>query len=122
MHLNFFGQNINIEWLKLRSRYPKIGLDNFVIMPNHIHGIIILMNGRENPAPTLGRIIAYFKYQTTKQYNLLEVGSSHPCKHYQKLWQRNYYEHVIRDERELIHIQKYITDNPKNWEKDELLQ
>lgn len=119
-NLNLLGQIINIEWLKLRIHYPCIILKEFVIMPNHIHGIIILKNGRENPAPTLGQIIAYFKYQTTKQYNYaVGAGFSRPCDHYNKLWQRNYYEHVIRNETELNHFRQYIVDNPKNWKQDQ---
>lgn len=66
---NILGQIINMEWLKLRAHYSQVVLEKFIIMPNHLHGIIVLNNGRENPAPTLGQIIAYFKYQTTKEYN-----------------------------------------------------
>jgi len=126
-------------------KYPQIDLDQFVIMPNHIHGVIVIKPGRENRAPTLGQIIAYFKYQTTKQYNVsVGAGSSRPCdpagssrpcdpagssrpcdpagssRPFLQLWQRNYYEHIIRDEDELNHVRKYISDNPKNWENDKL--
>jgi REP element-mobilizing transposase RayT len=118
-NLNLFGQIINMEWLKLRVRFLSITLGASVIMPNHLHGIIILNNGRENPTPTLGQIIAYFKYQTTKEYNRVGAGFSRPCDHYNKLWQRNYYEHIIRDEGEL-NFSQYIEDNPRNWGQDEL--
>jgi REP element-mobilizing transposase RayT len=67
--------------------------------------------GRANPAPTqpptLGNIIGYFKYHTTKKINLLE-----------KLWQRNYYEHIIRDEQSYQTIADYIIHNPEKWQDD----
>ena len=71
-------------------------------------------NGRDDRAPTaLGKIVAYFKYQSTKQINVLRDGE---C---QKFWQRNYYEHVIRDDGELNRIREYIAANPANWDLDE---
>jgi REP element-mobilizing transposase RayT len=63
--------------------------------------------GRANPAPTLGNIIGYFKYQTTKKIAL-------PF----QLWQRNYYEHIIRTERSHQNISDYIIHNPANWKDD----
>lgn len=95
---------------------------------HHIHGIIGINHGREYPAPTLGQIIAYYKYQTTKQYNSTQdpicdsvgAGYSRPKHLYAKLWQRNYYEHIIRDEHDLNRIRDYIQNNVANWHKDKL--
>ena len=93
-------------------------------MPNHIHGIIIINNfddGRgevisplqiSRQHPTLGRIIAYFKYQSTKHINKLRNTPG------LKLWQRNYYEHVIRDDNELNRIRKYIINNALKLKED----
>jgi putative transposase len=110
-------------------------LDEYVIMPNHTHGIIYNVVGagsprpwsprpwfprpetpanlgRENPAPTVGKIVAFFKYQTTKQFNALRnIGM-------QKLWQRNYYEHIIRNNDNLDKIREYIINNPLRWLDD----
>jgi len=89
-------------------------------MLNHIHGIIILNSetvgagfprsnknkGHGDHTPTLGKIVAYFKYQTTKRINESQGTPG------RKLWQRNYYEHVIRSENELGKIREYIINNP----------
>jgi REP element-mobilizing transposase RayT len=69
--------------------------------------------GREDRAPTVGNIVAYFKYQSTKHINVMRNGG------FQKLWQRNYYERVIRNEKELFETRQYIINNPMNWELDE---
>lgn len=72
--------------------------------------------GRENRAPTitLGKMIAYFKYQTTIKINAIRHSGM------QKLWQRNYYEHIIRNEESLGKIREYIVNNPLNWGQDEM--
>lgn len=108
-------------------------------MPNHVHGIVVIMEtvnipvGAGSPRPdqpgivgskgaetaplrrrpTLGQIVAYFKYQSTKRVNQIRGTPSLP------LWQRNYYEHVIRHEDELNEIRTYIAENPLKWELDE---
>jgi REP element-mobilizing transposase RayT len=66
--------------------------------------------GREDRAPTLGQIIAYFKYQSTKTNN--------PPGSIIQIWQRNFYEHIIRSEPELVNIRKYISNNPISWNHD----
>ncbi len=107
------GHVVNWEWLKLRSRYPNIELDEYVVMPNHAH-FILRMGGREDRAPTLGKIVAYYKYQTTKQFN---QSTSYP---FPKLWQRNYYEHIVRDNTDPERIRRYIRNNPAHWTIDKL--
>ncbi|GHV14047.1 hypothetical protein FACS1894169_02230 [Bacteroidia bacterium] len=120
MVLNEAGTIINDEWQYLKTKYPHIELHEYIIMPNHFHGIIEIVGagfarphneqairGQANPAPTVGNIIGYFKYQTIKKINLSI-----------KLWQRNYYEHIIRNEQTYGKIVEYILNNPYNWEKD----
>jgi len=146
MVLNEIGEIVDKWWLEIPKRFNGIKLDKYQLMPNHIHGIIIINNrdngrenrdnGRENRAPTLGKIIAYFKYQSTKQINQYLVGagiippsgiipssgvtsSESIIPNNKKIFQRNYYEHIIRNENELNAIRQYIIDNPKNWAKDE---
>jgi REP element-mobilizing transposase RayT len=80
-------------------------------MPNHIHGIIIL-RGAASSAPTLGRIVRAFKSVSAVGANRIMSRSERP------FWQRNYYEHIIRDEDELNIIRQYIRDNPLEWEQD----
>jgi REP element-mobilizing transposase RayT len=93
-----------------------VELDEFVIMPNHIHGIITLnefsCRGEVTSPlqrPTLGKIVAYFKYQSTKLIN--EINGIQGM----RFWQRNYYERVIRDDKELKNIREYITNNVLQW-------
>ena len=118
--LNEQGKIILNCWHNLPNHYNNIATDYFAIMPNHMHMIIAvgaglsrLNTGRENLAPTLGRIVAYFKYITTKQINELQN------KGIKKIWQRNYYEHIIRDNSDLTHIREYIANNPGKWQEDE---
>jgi putative transposase len=151
-------------WNNLPNHYANVKLDEFVIMPNHIHGIIIIRNsagagpsrpdagpshsivefqhdnnqngngepgrddrdtgrddrdsGRDDRAPTvgkivtLGKIVAYFKYQSTKQINDARKSDM------RKIWQRNYYDQIIRDEKQLYFIRKYIKENPLRWLED----
>jgi len=71
-------------------------------------------SGRDNLAPTLGQIIAYFKYQSTKEINDVNNNGIN------KIWQRNYYEHIVHDDGDLQRIQEYIENNPANWLNDKL--
>jgi len=123
MRLSEYGRVVQECWEWLERRYQYVNLDQWVVMPNHIHGIIVILNNREvtsrggsRTAPTkrkpLGRLIGAFKTISTKHINQLRgtPGVS--------LWQRNYYEHIIRDKSELDRIRHYIVDNPLKWEWD----
>jgi REP element-mobilizing transposase RayT len=114
MVLNDLGHCVNQCWSELHEYYANSRLHEFVIMPNHFHGVIELINiaGAMNLAPTVGKIIRGFKARCTflinKQFDL--AGN--------KLWQRNYYEHVIRDEKSYIQILEYMQTNPQKWHED----
>ena len=105
-------------WNELTNHYPQIRLDEFVIMPNHVYGIIWIIGGAIHESPLhrsrslLSKIIGYFKMNTAKQINILRATPGIP------LWQRNYYEHIIRTEDELNRIREYIRNNPLQWELD----
>jgi len=125
MKLNGAGKIINRFWLKIPKRFKNVELDKYIIMPNHLHGIIVINDiGRENRAPTLGQIVAYFKYQSTKYINnMVGAGSPRPIhagspRPIQKIFQRNYYEHIICNEKSLNKIREYIRLNPKMWDRD----
>ena len=78
---------------------------------------ISLERGERTPPlqrPTLGQVVAYFKYQSTKEMNKVDNTGT-----VTKFWQRNYYEHIIRNEREMDRIWRYIQGNPSAWEEDE---
>jgi REP element-mobilizing transposase RayT len=119
MLMNGFGMIVKKEWLKTPTIRPNIELDDFVIMPNHFHGIIRIKDDRRGGVtpplqnPTLGEIVGYFKYQTTKQIN---VQRNCPG---QIIWQRGYYDHIVCDDRDLNRVREYIQNNPLTWDTDE---
>lgn len=123
MVLNQYGKIVEKCWNELPNHYGNCGLDEYIIMPNHFHGILILdenPNGqcRGGVTPplqnqTLGQTVGFFKYRTTKLIN--EICNT-PGK---QLWQRNYYEHIIRNENELFNIRRYIQNNPLEWYLDQ---
>ncbi|MFZ2199599.1 MAG: transposase [Microgenomates group bacterium] len=111
------GRMIELEWVKLRIRYINIRLGKFVVRPNHFHGIIQSIRAGIKPAPTLGTIIGSYKSITTHEY-IAGINKYDWQAFNHRLWQRNYYEHIIRNDEDFDHIQKYITNNPLNWVKD----
>ncbi|MBI2330547.1 transposase [Candidatus Daviesbacteria bacterium] len=125
MKLNNVGEMINDWWLKIPNKFTHIELGTFQIMPNHIHGIIFI-NGRTHghdgrthgSAPTtVGTIIQWFKTMTTNNY-IDNVKNLNWVPFNQRIWQRNYYEHIIRNNKEMERISQYITNNPQMWDKD----
>jgi putative transposase len=111
------------QWNRIKTRFPEIELDEFVVMPNHIHGIIFIVGAiHESPLHELSlqyrrnmllsKVVGYFKMNTAKEANEVLNRTGLP------FWQRNYYEHVIRNEEELKKIQEYIQNNPLKWELD----
>jgi len=121
---NEFGAIVASEWLKSAEIRSEIAMGEFVIMPNHFHGIILIRCRGDRPvAPTgnqpgpkpksVGAFVAGFKSTVTQRINSIRQTPRVP------VWQRNYYEHIIRDENDLRKIQKYIQDNPCNWLNDE---
>jgi REP element-mobilizing transposase RayT len=118
MVLNEYGKIVADCWQWLSKQYRHVELDEWVLMPNHMHGIVLLCRGGSRTAPTgiykpLGRLIGAFKTTSTKRINALRRTPGN------RIWQRNYYEHVIRNEDDLNEIRQYILDNPVQWDKDE---
>ena len=109
--LNDAGKMIDDQWKALRERFPSVDLDTYQIMPDHFHGIIVVALDDEKP---LGEIIGAFKSITMHEY-IKGVENQNWQRFSKHLWQRNYYEHVIRDENDLNRIRKYIQLNPSNW-------
>lgn len=164
MQLNEIGKIVVECWNRISQHFPSVELGEYVIMPNHTHGIIrwgipemkspyvpehiatrrgdrqttakpqfatppehiatrrgevsspALNNSRkdEAPSPTLGKIVAYFKYQSTKRIN------QHRDRQGTRIWQRDYYDHVVRDAPDLQRLCQYIQNNPMKWELDQL--
>ncbi len=140
MALNDYGQVVHYEWLKSAEIRREIELNTFVVMPNHFHAIVWIVgayhywahagapnndtpggasetraDGRpplHRPPKSLGSLIAGYKSAVTKQINLLRDTPG------VAVWQRNYWEHIIRTERALGAIRAYIENNPARWEWD----
>ncbi|MFH1359615.1 MAG: transposase [Candidatus Omnitrophota bacterium] len=129
IQLNVFGELVQSQWKQLSVRFQNIRLDDHVILPNHIHGIISVINivgaihelplQQKNPNNRIYRrnmllpkIIGYFKMNTSKLINQIRQRPGNP------VWQRNYYEHIIRNDKDLNRIQTYIDQNINNWEND----
>ncbi len=90
----------------LNDIYESVQVDKYVVMPNHVHLIVVIQNGRTQFAPTISRIIKQFKGKITKQ-----VGFS--------IWQKSFYDHIIRDKNDYLRIWEYIENNPGKWAEDE---
>ena len=125
---NQIGQIIETEWSGLPNRFFNVGLDEFIVMPNHIHGIIFIkpvetsfvapesilhsvIQGAMNRAPTLGEVVRSFKAASARIVR--KRGFS------EFTWQHNYYEHIIRNERELDLVRGYLLMNPIKWSEDD---
>ena len=116
MHPNALGETVEACWRALPTHYSHVVLDMFVAMPNHMHGILWL---RETSQRTTGKrhglpeLIRGLKTFSARRLNGLRHTPGQP------LWQRGYYEHIIRNEKSLIGIRDYIETNPLRWEFDE---
>src|SRR5262249_4014983 len=125
-YLEPYGGIVDGEWLRTPQVRPEISLDEYVIMPNHFHAIVLISSesrvaapdARLGQAPTehtgraprsLGSLVAGFKATTTRRRGTPGMP----------FWQRNYYEHVMRDDRDLNRIRSYIQTNPLRWAEDE---
>lgn len=156
MRLNDEGTMVRDVWYKIPEHFPHADIDEFVVMPNHVHGIIML-SGRGDPCDrpvlcvdndhlsdehiqgdhkdrpynmrnigrprgtlpgSVGRIVQAFKSLTTHEY-IRGIRGNGWHSFNGKLWQRNYYEHIIRSEEEMNRIREYIIANPAQWAEDE---
>ena len=125
--LNEYGKVVEEEWLKTPTMRTRVQLDEFVLMPNHLHAIMVIqegatampMVGAHSSAPlrrtpnSLGSLIAGFKSAVTKRINILRMSRGFP------VWQRNYYEHIVRDEDDMNRIREYVVNNPVRWAENE---
>ncbi len=120
------GKMVGAIWNELPLYYPGVEVDAFVLMPDHIHGIIflteenkerVMTNGKRHKPMTLPDVVHRFKSLTTAKYRhgVIELGWPRFEKHF---WQRNYYESIIRDEFSCDQIREYILNNPIAWEAE----
>ena len=118
------GKYVEQSWLALPNRFPNMRTDKFVLMPNHVHAILFLETrqssqkpGGASPAPTkrtsLADVVCAFESLSTIGVNKIRMTPG------QLLWQRNYYEHIIRSGQSLDQLRRYIEENPARWSADE---
>ena len=123
MLLSPIGIIVKNIWQSIPEHFSQANVDYFVIMPNHIHGIIELVGARHavplqheafgKPVPgSIPTIVRSFKSEVTRRVNLFRNTPG------EKVWQRNYFEHVIRNETEFQAIYDYLISNPYNWLND----
>ncbi len=125
MRLNDMGRKVEGLWKELPSRFPRVAIDEFVVMPNHFHGIIVLENDNRDPAHvensvgaqfiapkqlTLGTLVRTFKASSTRA---IRIGFSPEF-----AWQRNYYERILRDDASLNATRNNVQNNSLCWESD----
>ncbi|MFA5388897.1 MAG: transposase [Candidatus Omnitrophota bacterium] len=120
MELNEYGQIVRKQWVWLLEQYNYVKLDKFTIMPNHMHGILIISGdardvgtGRDlslQKTKSLSGLIGAFKTTSSKLIHMAGLKGFH--------WQRSFYDRVIRNEKELTQICEYIINNPKQWDMD----
>jgi len=135
MGLNPAGTMVHSVLEEMPGRYSGVGVDSFVVMPNHVHSIIVLTEGpvgagtgppaemrqgrtrEDEKRLTLGDVVQRFKSITFQNYRtgVLRGGWT---RYVGTLWQRDYYEHIIRDGESLARIREYIKNNPRRWELD----
>lgn len=136
MQINAFGKAVNDCWQAIPQHFSYVSCDAFVVMPNHVHGIVVIDGdmvgegiageGMAVPCPNKARkfgkpiagslptIVGSFKSAATKRINQIRDAKGSP------VWQRNYYERIIRDEAALTNIRRYIRNNPAMWHEDQL--
>ncbi|MBI3128798.1 MAG: transposase [Candidatus Tectomicrobia bacterium] len=144
MRLSEAGAMVHRTWEELPLRFPNVGLDAFVVMPNHLHGILVLKvrrgesrirpleaggssplhEGEHKVRPygtlpwTIGRIVQAFKSTVTRRY-AADVKEQGWPPFSGRFWQRNFYEHILRDEAEWDRAREYVLHNPLEWAEDE---
>lgn len=108
------GKIVDVWINEIPKRYEGIQVDKYVIMPNHIHLLLSVKerNGRGDPSPTIDNIVGWFKYQATKEIN------RHNHTMGTKVFQRSFYDHIIRGEQDYKEIWAYIDNNPAQWRQD----
>ena len=121
VQLNVLGRLVEEEWRRTGEIRPSVDVDLFVVMPNHVHGLLWISDSQAERIPensttiranSLGSIIAQFKSIVTKRSPSLASSPSLP------IWKRNYYDHIVRNERSLERIRNYIVENPSRWSED----
>lgn len=110
--LTAYGSIVKEYINETENKYKSVRIDKYIIMPNHIHLLIRISktDGTGNPSPTLSKIMGWFKYQTTRSINSArhnQIGTA--------VWQRSYYDHIIRNQHDYNEVWEYIDNNCLKW-------
>ena len=108
MQLNVTGQIVSAIWQRIPQHFPNVELDQFILMPDHLNGIIVISEQAEQSI-SLATIIQNFKSISTRKINKITQSSG------VSIWQRNYHERIVRSDRELDRLRQYMLANPVNW-------
>ena len=145
MVLNGAGRRVVNWWRETENKFPHVELDEYVLMPNHIHGIVVIVgadlcvrpqredresnehqrreenqqhqNQGGHTGPPLQEIIQWFKTMTTNEY-INEVKSGRFLPFEKRIWQRSFHDHIVRDDDDLNRVREYIQNNPLRWALD----
>ena len=109
MHLSPVGEIAVARWDAIPDHYPDVDLDTFIVMPNHVHGILLL-TGKSDFKTVLGRVINGYKGAVTAGVCRQHLGII--------VWQSRYHDHIIRGETDLNRIRQYVLTNPARWQED----
>ena len=121
LRLSSFGETAVAKWKWLATHYSYVQLDEYVVMPNHMHALLWITGSadlsdqpanKETKRKPLGGLIGAFKTVSTKAINLVRNTPG------EQFWQRDFYEHIVRDDEALLQIRRYIIENPKRWSMD----
>lgn len=113
VQLNNCGEAVRHAWLELPQHYPCVCLDEFVVMPNHVHGIVVIGSApNASRRHRLSEIVRGFKTFASRRVNGIRATPGVP------VWQRNYYEHIVRDNPEFDRVRAYVAANPARWSSD----
>ncbi len=126
MHCNELGRVVAECWAEVPNHFAHATLDDWIVMPNHFHAIVVLSSSRvgarhaspasgDVPDPrkgALGAIVGSFKAAASRRIHLMQPNLG------KRIWQRGYYDHIIRNERSLEEIRRYIECNPGRWAED----
>ena len=115
--LNELGLAVQNELTSLSRKYPELELGDFVVMPNHLHAIFTIRERASNKKNHLGFLVGRFKGATTFLYGKFKQAGKAPDIG-EHLWQIDYWEDLVSSTAELLHYERYIRDNPKNWSRD----
>lgn len=116
------GLVIESWWSSIPLRFPSVMLDAYVVMPNHLHGLLMIGAdpdiGEAKPLPKLSDVVRWFKSMSTRDY-ILGVRLQGWPRFPGRLWQERYMDHIVRSDASLERIRSYIVNNPSRWQDDE---